>query len=120
MKFEVTGFDKLEKALAQRQYRVENGVKPRIRKVVAIMEEDLKRQTELSYIKGYSNPRTGTKASIRPEFSDDGLSGEIGPHMEYNGWTEFGTRFMDAMPIVEPHRSRNLKLFTDLMEELNE
>lgn len=115
---EAFGFDDLTKAILKRANRIEMGAPARLRKRLGELTADEQKQTPLSYTKGYSKPQSGTKSTIVPEIAGDGLSGEVGPHMEYNAYTEFGTRFMEAAPIVEPHRSKHLELFKKDMEEL--
>lgn len=115
---ESLGFEELSKAIMKKANRIEKGAPARLRKRIGDLAADEQKQTHLSYTKGYSKPQSGTKSSIIPEIAPDGLSGEVGPHMEYNMYTEFGTRFMEAEPIVEPHRSKHLSLFKKDMEDL--
>lgn len=113
-----SGFDDLSKAIMKKAYRIEQGAPARLRKRLGELTADEQRQTHLSYTKGYSKPQSGTKSTIVPEIAASGLSGEVGPHMEYNAYTEYGTRFMEAAPIVEPHRTKHLDLFKKDMEDL--
>jgi len=60
----------------------------------------MKRQTTSAYIKGYS---TGdTAGSINAEIRDGGLTVAVGATMNYNPYTEYGTRYMSAEPILDP------------------
>ena len=112
------GFDALSKAIMKKAYRIEQGAPARLRKRLGELAEAEQKQTHLSYTKGYSKPQSGTKSTIVPEIAESGLAGEVGPHMEYNVYTEFGTRFMEAAPIVEPHRTKHIELFKKDMEDL--
>ena len=60
----------------------------------------MKRQTTSAYVKGYS---TGdTASSINAEIRDGGLTVAVGATMNYNPYTEYGTRYMSAEPILDP------------------
>ncbi len=118
IKIEAAGFDELSKAIMKKAYRIEQGAPARLRRRLGELAEAEQKQTHLSYTKGYSKPQSGTKSTIIPEIASSGLSGEVGPHMHYNTYTEYGTRFMEAAPIVEPHRTTHLNLFKKDMEEL--
>jgi HK97 gp10 family phage protein len=60
----------------------------------------MKTQTTKSYVKGYS---TGdTASSITTEVRDGGLTVAVGASMRYNSYTEYGTRYMSAEPILDP------------------
>lgn len=60
----------------------------------------MKRQTTSAYVKGYS---TGdTAGSINAEIRDGGLTVAVGATMNYNPYTEYGTRYMSAEPILDP------------------
>lgn len=60
----------------------------------------MKRQTTNAYVKGYS---TGdTASSINAEVRDGGLTVAVGATMNYNPYTEYGTRYMSAEPILDP------------------
>lgn len=118
IKIETVGFDELSKAIMKRAYRIEKGAPARLRKRLGELTAAEQQQTHLSYTKGYSKPQSGTKSTIVPQIESSGLAGEVGPHMEYNAYTEFGTRFMEAEPIVEPHRTKHIELFKKDMEDL--
>ena len=60
----------------------------------------MKRQTTSAYVKGYS---TGdTASSINAEVRDGGMTVAVGATMNYNPYTEYGTRYMSAEPILDP------------------
>lgn len=60
----------------------------------------MKRQTTNAYVKGHS---TGdTASSINAEERDGGLTVAVGATMNYNPYTEYGTRYMSAEPILDP------------------
>ena len=64
----------------------------------------MKEQTTHAYVKGYS---TGdTASSINTEMRDGGLTVAVGATMNYNPYTEYGTRYMSAEPILDPSLER--------------
>lgn len=64
----------------------------------------MKEQTKHAYVKGYS---TGdTAGSINTEVRDGGLTVAVGATMNYNPYTEYGTRYMSAEPILDPSLER--------------
>jgi HK97 gp10 family phage protein len=64
----------------------------------------MKEQTTYAYVKGYS---TGdTASSINTEVRDGGLTVAVGATMNYNPYTEYGTRYMSAEPILDPSLER--------------
>lgn len=68
------------------------------------------------YTRGYS---TGdTKKSIGIEFGNGGMSGLIGMGMEYNPYTEKGTRFMAAEPVLDPTFHKQKTKFKSDLEKL--
>lgn len=64
----------------------------------------MKEQTTHAYVKGYS---TGdTAGSINAEPRDGGMTVAVGATMLYNPYTEYGTRYMSAEPILDPSLER--------------
>lgn len=66
-----------------------------------LQEDAQKRMTKtVAYVKGYSkgNTRRGTTLSI----SDDGMKATVAPHSEYFSYVEYGTRYMEAEPTLNP------------------
>ena len=64
------------------------------------LTQTMKRQTTSAYVKGYS---TGdTASSINAEVRDGGMTVAVGATMSYNPYTEYGTRYMSAEPILDP------------------
>lgn len=47
--------------------------------------------------------RSGDLArSITLEIKDGGFTAEVAPHMNYAGYVEWGTRYMEAQPYIRP------------------
>lgn len=66
-----------------------------------LQEDAQKRMTKtVAYVKGYSkgNTRRSTTLSI----SDDGMKATVAPHSEYFPYIEYGTRYMEAEPTLNP------------------
>lgn len=59
-----------------------------------------------------------TKKSIGVEFGNGGMSGLIGMGMEYNPYTEKGTRFMAAEPVLDPTFHKQKTKFKSDLEKL--
>lgn len=53
-----------------------------------------------AYVHGYSTGRT--RRSVKPIFSDAGMTVSVGPTTNYFPYLEYGTRFMNAMPTLKP------------------
>lgn len=75
-----------------------------------------KMQAKADFKKGY---QTGaTKESIGLELIDNGLTAVCGPTTEYAEYLEYGTRFMEAQPFVQPALNEQAKKFKSDLEKL--
>lgn len=95
-KIKIEGLDKLEKRLK------DNVTLNDVKKVVKHHGGQLQKrmQENADFTKGY---QTGTtKRSIGLEITDGGLTAEVEPKTEYAPYLEYGTRFMEAQPFVQP------------------
>lgn len=78
----------------------------------------MKEQTTHAYVKGYS---TGdTASSINAETRDGGLTVAVGATMNYNPYTEYGTRYMSAEPILDPSLERVRPQFLGDLEKVTD
>ena len=78
----------------------------------------MKRQTTDAYVKGYS---TGdTASSINAEVRDGGLTVAVGATMNYNPYTEYGTRYMSAEPILDPSLEKVRPQFLGDLEKVTD
>lgn len=50
----------------------------------------------------FKKPTGTTKRSVSLEIKDGGMTAEAGPETDYAEYLEFGTRFMEAQPFVQP------------------
>lgn len=92
----VIGMDELEKQLKENVTL--NDVKRVVRKHGADLQKEIQRNAEFK--KGY---QTGTtKRSVGLDILDGGMTANSGPTTEYSEYLEYGTRFMEAQPFVEP------------------
>lgn len=77
-----------------------NDVKRIVQKNGADLTRQMKAQTKLAYVKGYS---TGdTAGSINMKITNGGLTAEVATATNYSPYVEWGTRFMSPEPIVQP------------------
>ena len=78
----------------------------------------MKEQTKQAYVKGYS---TGdTASSINAEPRDGGMTVAVGATMNYNPYTEYGTRYMSAEPILDPSLERVRPQFIGDLDKVTE
>ena len=54
----------------------------------------------VAYVKGYS--KGTTRRSTTLSISDDGMTATVAPHTEYFSYVEYGTRYMEAEPTLNP------------------
>ena len=94
----IVGLDKLNRKL--RKNATLNDVKTVVSTNGNRLERDIKANTKVAYVKGYSEQNTADSVNGNP--LDGGMSYEAGIAMSYNPYTEFGTRFMDPEPVVKP------------------
>ena len=79
-------------------------------------EMNTKIQENADFKKGY---QTGTtKASVRQNITDGGMTTESGATTKYAGYLEHGTRKMEAQPFVKPAFDDQKKKFVQDMRKL--
>lgn len=69
-----------------------------------VKQQTAQLQTRAQQMTGtvYEHPTGATKRGIKLSLEDGGLTGIVGMSMEYNPYTENGTRFMRARPVLKP------------------
>lgn len=69
-----------------------------------VKQQTAQLQTRSKQLTGtvYTHPTGATKHGIMLSLEDGGLTGIVGMSMEYNPYTENGTRFMRARPVLKP------------------
>ena len=112
----VNGIDDLVKALKP------NVTMDDVRRIVQTngnrLTRYMKEQTTQAYVKGYS---TGdTAGSINAEVRDGGMTVAVGATMNYNPYTEYGTRYMSAEPILDPSLERVRPQFLGDLDKVTE
>lgn len=66
-----------------------------------LQEDAQKRMTKtVAYVKGYS--KGTTRRSTTLSISDDEMTATVAPHTEYFSYVEYGTRYMEAEPTLNP------------------
>lgn len=71
---------------------------------------------QAAYTHGYSTGRT--RRSVKPIFSDAGMTVSVGPTTDYFPYLEFGTRFMNAMPTLKPAFDVQSQMFINELKRL--
>lgn len=94
----IEGLEELKAGLKGRMdlVPVENLVKKHGAQLSSRTQENMR----AAYVHGYSTGRT--RRSVKPIFSDAGMTVSVGPTTDYFPWLEYGTRFMNAMPTLKP------------------
>lgn len=113
-KVELVGMDKLIKKIER--MGKEEELKTQIRIFADEARRDLQHQTFVSFVKGYSKGTTRDKSSSKIEPS--GKSVIVGTETDYAPFVEFGTRFMEPEPFVQPMAERQSRNFRRRLERL--
>lgn len=111
-KITITGLDELEKKLKTNIKMTD------VQRVVKHNGAGLQRkmQSNADFTRGYA---TGTtKRSIGLELKDGNFTAEVEPTTEYSPYLEYGTRFMDAQPFVNPAFEDQKEQFKADMQKL--
>ena len=109
--YKMDGMSKLQKGLSERVSK--DKVVSVVKRNTTQMQQTAMSKASSTYIRGYS---TGdTKKSIGVSFENSGMSGITGMGQNYNPYTEKGTRFMAAEPLLKPtFNSQKTKFKSDL------
>lgn len=111
-KIKIEGLDKLQKKLAKDVTM--NDVKRTVKKNGAQLQSKIQEKAE--FTKGYQTGATHNSVGI--EITDGGFTAESGPTTEYSPYIEYGTRFMDAQPFVQPALEEQSAKFKSDMQKL--
>lgn len=95
-KMDVKGIKELTKGLLERA-EMET-----IRKIVKSNTAKLQQRAQQATGQTYMHPTGATKRGIKLALKDNGMTGIVGMTMEYNPYTELGTRFMRPRPVLKP------------------
>lgn len=110
----IEGLDKLQAGLKGRMNLTE--VPPIVKKYGAQLSSDTQDNMRNAYTHGYSTGRT--RRSVKPIFSDGGMTVSVGPTTDYFPYLEFGTRFMSAIPTLKPAFDVQSQLFINELKRL--
>lgn len=112
--YHFNGLKELKKELLERASSsdVEDVVK---RNATQVQQKSMDNASSV-YKKGYS--KDDTKKSIGVDFGNNGWAGRVTMGMNYNQYTEKGTRFMAAEPLLEPAFRKQKTLFKSELENL--
>ena len=111
-KIKIEGLDELQKKLAK-DITMED-----VKRVVKKNGADLQQKIveNANFTQGY---QTGTtKRSVTLDITDGGFTAESGPTTGYSPYIEYGTRFMDAQPFVQPALEEQAAKFKGDMQKL--
>ena len=116
MRIKLNGLEDFQRVLK------ENVTTDDVKRIVKVNGDRLNRymkaQTTTAYVKGYS---TGdTASSINTEVRDGGMTVAVGATMNYKHYTEYGTRFMSAEPILDPSLEKVRPQFLGDLEKVTE
>lgn len=118
-KIKIEGLDKLQKKLAK-DITMED-VKREVKKNGAGLQKKIAEKAEFrGHYKGnkFVKPTGTTKRSVTLDITDGGFTAESGPTIEYAPYLEYGTRFMDAQPFVQPALEEQSTKFKSDMQKL--
>lgn len=109
--YKLDGMSKLQKGLLERVSK--DKVVSVVKRNTTQMQQTAMSKASSTYTRGYST--WDTKKSIGISFENSSMSGITGMGMEYNPYTEKGTRFMAAEPLLKPtFNSQKTKFKSDL------
>ncbi|HFK2761588.1 TPA: HK97-gp10 family putative phage morphogenesis protein [Enterococcus faecalis] len=104
----ITGIQELNKKLR------ENATLDDVKKVVQMNGSELASEAERK-----APVDTGTlERSINLSRKDNGLTAVVEPSTDYQGYVEYGTRYMAAQPYMRPAFKKQVKQFKKDMERL--
>lgn len=102
---EVKGLKELQKQLKKNANM--DDVKFIVRQNGAELQKRI--QQKADFTKGYQT--STTKRSVGLDIKDGGMTAEAGPTTDYAEYLEFGTRFMEAQPFVQPALDEQKDIF---------
>lgn len=79
------------------------------------LQQKIMQQTSIAYIKGYS---TGATKKTAAADMPSPFVGQAGITRSYNPYTEYGTRYMKAEPVVKPAFEMQRPIFINDLKKL--
>lgn len=122
----IEGLDELQKKLKRNANM--NDVKRVVRQNGSELQRKIQKKADFKghyeWEKGsgkvFKKPTGTTKRSVGLEIKDGGLTADAGPTTDYAEYLEFGTRFMEAQPFVQPAFDEQKKQFIKDLKKLVE
>lgn len=113
----IEGLDKLQAGIKAKMNVTQN-IPGIVKKHGAQLTSRTQSNMRNAYTHGYS---TGaTRRSLKPDFSDGGMTVAVGPTTDYFPYLEYGTRFMDAMPTLKPAFDVQSQMFINELKKVIE
>ena len=109
----ITGARKLQRALIAKADP--KGIQLVVKANTMDLRQKIKRQTSVAYVKGYS--QGNTKRTTQADFPGRFI-GQTGITRYYNPFTEYGTRYMAAEPVVGPAAKMQTPIFISDLKKL--
>lgn len=97
---EFKGLTKLEAKLKAETPEMKIAVMEIVKKNGSDMQRKMRKNMHSAYTAGYSQGLTA--GSVTEVYSDAGFKVTVGPHMNYDPYLEYGTRFMAPRPAIRP------------------
>ncbi|UQS82605.1 phage tail protein [Bombilactobacillus folatiphilus] len=113
VKFSISGDKELSRKLTKMQDK--EGVRLAIKTNTLELQQKIMEETSTAYVKGYSTQTT--KRTTTFDFPNKFI-GEAGIVQSYNPYTEYGTRFMQAEPVVKPAFEKQRPIFISDLQKL--
>ncbi len=113
-KITLEGLDDLTAALKTKMDLTE--VPQIVKKHGAQLSSRTQSNMQAAYTHGYSTGRT--RRSVKPIFSDGGMTVSVSPTTDYFPYLEYGTRFMSAMPTLKPAFDVQSQMFINELKRL--
>ncbi|MCD7125113.1 HK97-gp10 family putative phage morphogenesis protein [Limosilactobacillus caviae] len=113
-KMTLEGLDELQTAIKAKMDLTE--VPQVVKKHGAQLSSRTQSNMQTAYTHGYSTGRT--RRSVKPIFSDGGMTVSVGPTTDYFPYLEYGTRFMSAMPTLKPAFDVQSQMFINELKRL--
>lgn len=124
IEIDIEGIEELQKKL--KKNADPSDVKFIVRQNGAELQKRMQKKADFhghyEYKKGkgkvFKKPTGTTKRSIGLEITDSGFTAEVGPETEYAPYLEYGTRFMEAQPFVEPAFNEQKDIFISDLKKI--
>ncbi|RHW46813.1 hypothetical protein DS832_04815 [Bombilactobacillus bombi] len=111
--FKIQGEKELSRKLTKMQDK--EGVHLAVKANTYELQQKIMQQTSVAYARGYS---TGATKKTAAADMPDKFTGQAGITRNYNPYTEYGTRYMQAEPVVGPAFEKQRPIFISDLKKL--